>query len=73
MIFTSDHGEMLGDHGLIQQGCRFDEGLVRVPLIFSWPGQVTSGRRSEALGELYDLEEDPASSIACWTAPVTWG
>ena len=32
VIFTSDHGEMLGDHGLIQKGCRFYEGLVRVPL-----------------------------------------
>ena len=30
----SDHGEMLGDHGLIQKGCRFYEGLVRVPLIW---------------------------------------
>ena len=37
IIFTSDHGEMLGDHGLIQKGCRFYEGLVRVPLIFSLP------------------------------------
>ena len=25
VIFTSDHGEMLGDHGLIQKGCRFYE------------------------------------------------
>src|SRR5690606_24088970 len=33
IIFMSDHGEMLGDHGLIQKGCRFYEGLVRVPLI----------------------------------------
>ncbi|MCB1741922.1 MAG: sulfatase-like hydrolase/transferase, partial [Gammaproteobacteria bacterium] len=29
VIFTSDHGETLGDHGLIQKGCRFYEGLVR--------------------------------------------
>ena len=38
-IFTSDHGEMLGDHGLLLKGCRFYEGLVRVPLIISWPGR----------------------------------
>ena len=38
IIFTSDHGEMLGDHGLLLKGCRFNEGLVRVPLIISWPG-----------------------------------
>ncbi len=39
IIFTSDHGEMLGDHGLLLKGCRFYEGAVRVPLIISWPGQ----------------------------------
>ena len=38
IIFTSDHGETLGDHGLLLKGCRFNEGLVRVPLIISWPG-----------------------------------
>ena len=37
ILYTSDHGEMLGDHGLIQKGCRFYEGLVRVPLIFRGP------------------------------------
>ena len=43
VVFTSDHGETLGDHGLIQKGCRFYEGLVRVPLIFSWPGHIEAG------------------------------
>ncbi len=54
IIFTSDHGETLGDHGLIQKGCRFYEGLVRVPLIFSWPGQIEQGVQSDALVELLD-------------------
>ena len=55
IIFTSDHGESLGDHGLIQKGCRFYEGLVRVPLIFSWPGHVKAAQRSDALVELRDI------------------
>jgi len=54
LIFTSDHGEMLGDHGLIQKGCRFYEGLVRVPLIFSWPRHFQEGLQSQALVELVD-------------------
>jgi arylsulfatase A-like enzyme len=54
IIFTSDHGEMLGDHGLIQKGCRFYEGLVRVPLIISWPEKFLTGVRSDALVELID-------------------
>ena len=28
IIFTSDHGELLGDHGLIYKGCKFFEGLI---------------------------------------------
>jgi arylsulfatase A-like enzyme len=55
IIFCSDHGEMLGDHGLLYKGCRFYEGLVRVPLLFSWPGSFRSGLKSEALVELIDL------------------
>ena len=55
VIFMSDHGEMLGDHGLLLKGCRFYEGLVRVPLIISWPGQVQQGLVSDALVELTDL------------------
>ena len=55
IIFTSDHGEALGDHGLIQKGCRFYEGLVRVPLIWSWPGHFAAGARSSALVELSDI------------------
>ena len=55
IVFTSDHGEALGDHGLIYKGCRFYEGLVRVPLIFSWPGHFCSGLQSAALVELLDM------------------
>ncbi|MCB0062582.1 MAG: sulfatase-like hydrolase/transferase, partial [Caldilineaceae bacterium] len=55
IIFMSDHGETLGDHGLIQKGCRFYEGLVRVPLICSWPGHFRTGLRSDALVELTDI------------------
>lgn len=55
VIFMSDHGEMLGDHGLIQKGCRFYEGLVRVPLIWSWPGRFPENRRNDALVELTDI------------------
>ncbi|NOR66079.1 MAG: sulfatase-like hydrolase/transferase, partial [Woeseiaceae bacterium] len=55
VIFTSDHGEMAGDHGLNKKGCRFYEGLVRVPLVFSWPGRFKEGLRSDALVELLDI------------------
>lgn len=55
VLFTSDHGNLLGDHGLNQKGCRFYEGLVRVPLIFSWPSHFRQGLVAEGLVELTDL------------------
>ena len=55
VIFTSDHGELAGDHQLVGKGCRFYECLVRVPLICSWPGQISAGAVSDALVELVDI------------------
>ena len=55
IIFTSDHGETLGDHGLMFKGCRFYEGLVRVPLIFSWPGHFEQNVQCDGLVELLDM------------------
>jgi arylsulfatase len=55
VIFMSDHGDMTGDHGLRQKGCRFYDAAVRVPLIVSWPGRFQAGLRSDALVELIDI------------------
>lgn len=38
VIFTSDHGEWLGDHGLVLKGPMFYEGLLRVGLLMRGPG-----------------------------------
>ena len=51
----SDHGEMLGDHGLLLKGCRFYEGLVRVPLLFSWPRGLARGVESDVLLVVVDV------------------
>ncbi len=55
IVYHSDHGELLGDHGLIFKGCRFFEGAVHVPLIFSWPAGFQAGWSSDALVELVDI------------------
>lgn len=70
VIYMSDHGEMLGDHGLLLKGCRFYEGLARVPLLISWPGQIKA-QRSDALVELLDiaptLYELLGMEVPAWT------
>lgn len=55
VIFMSDHGEMLGDHGIYLKGPYFYEPAIHVPLIISWPGKIPGGRRLQALTELVDL------------------
>ena len=55
VIFMSDHGKMLGDHGIYLKGPHFYEEAVRVPLIMSWSRQFESGLRADCLMELVDI------------------
>jgi len=54
VVFLSDHGEMLGDHGRLRKGT-FHEAAVRIPLLVRWPGQVAANSVSEALVENIDV------------------
>ncbi len=53
VIFSSDHGEMLGDHGLYAKSQAYEPSL-RVPLILAGPG-IQAGCVSEELVELIDI------------------
>jgi choline-sulfatase len=55
VIFMSDHGEMLGDHGIYLKGPYLYDEAIRVPLIIACPGTIRGARRSPALVELVDL------------------
>jgi len=54
VIFTSDHGDCLGDHGHIQKWTMYDI-VTRVPLIVWSPGRFEPARRIEALCQLMDI------------------
>jgi arylsulfatase A-like enzyme len=55
VIFTSDHGEMLGDHHLMLKGPMLYEAAVRVPLIMRWPGRLPAGERRSDIVQWLDL------------------
>ena len=43
LVFTSDHGEMLGDHGLIAKGTRHYDACIRVPFLVAGGGVSATG------------------------------
>ncbi|MEX0653433.1 MAG: sulfatase-like hydrolase/transferase [Phycisphaeraceae bacterium] len=56
VIFTSDHGELLGNHGLLWKGPYMLDDLLRVPLVVAVPGASASqGRSTDALTSSVDL------------------
>ncbi len=55
IIFTSDHGDMFGDHGVMLKHAMHYEGCTRVPLIIAPPGQAPA--RTQALAGSLDLAQ----------------
>lgn len=53
VIFTSDHGEDLGEHGGSGHGNQLYDTVLRVPFIFNWPGVLPEGV----------VVEDPVSHV----------
>lgn len=56
VIYMSDHGELLGDHGMYMKGPMFYDCSVRVPLIVNCPNAIAP-MRSSALVQLIDLSQ----------------
>jgi len=55
VVFTSDHGDMMGDHWMVRKGPFGFEGLLRTPLVWNWPGTLPEGRRTDGLTSAVDL------------------
>ena len=54
VIYCSDHGEMLGEHGMWWKSTFYD-GASRVPLIVAWPDQITAGKLRPENVSLMDI------------------
>jgi arylsulfatase A-like enzyme len=58
VVFTSDHGDFMGEHGQQCKGGVFYDCLTRVPLIVAWPGQPDApakGWRERSLVNTIDV------------------
>lgn len=54
IIYTSDHGDNIGEHGLFWK-TNFYEGAARVPLIFSWPEKLPKNTVIRGNSSLVDI------------------
>src|SRR5690606_14214428 len=54
IVFTSDHGYHMGEHGYYQKKTLFEDS-DRVPMIVSYPGMKNKGKSSSSIVEIIDL------------------
>ena len=55
VVFTTDHGHFLGQHGLIAKGGFQYEDGIKLPFLVRWPNRVPAGQTNDALQGLIDL------------------
>ena len=49
VIYTTDHGDLCGGHGMVDKHYVMYEDVVHVPLIVRWPGVTQPGTVSDAM------------------------
>lgn len=54
VLFTSDHGDSLGEHGLFRKTIPYDEA-TRVPCIMRWPGHIPAAATTAAFCHSVDI------------------
>jgi arylsulfatase A-like enzyme len=55
IVYMSDHGDLLGEHGLFNKAATYYEGEVRIPLMFRFPDQRLAGHSVPHFGAGVDI------------------
>lgn len=55
VVLTSDHGDFMGDYGMVRKGMFLYDSLLHVPLLWRAPGRIAAGLRTDALAQSADL------------------
>jgi arylsulfatase A-like enzyme len=58
VIYTSDHGDFVGNHGMVEKaalGQNVYEDILNIPLIIRYPGNKQKGKRNAELVSLVDI------------------
>lgn len=58
VIYTSDHGDFVGNHGMVEKAAAAQnvyEDILNIPLIIRYPGNKQNGKRTAELVSLVDI------------------
>lgn len=69
VVFTSDHGDYMGELGLVTKSPSMRDSITNVPLIFRWPNHVKANAKSSAMASTVDIMPTILSLI---DAPIPW-
>lgn len=69
VVFTSDHGDFMGSHGMVRKGMFLYDSLLHVPMIWRAPGRLGKGPRTGALAQHIDLFPTLADFVGKAGAP----
>lgn len=73
VLFTSDHGDHLGDHGCVAKGPPGYDSCARVPLIVSCPGRMPPGQTRGELVEGVDIAPTVLDFCGIQVPPIMQG
>jgi arylsulfatase A-like enzyme len=57
VVYTTDHGDLMGAHRLLLKGVPAFEEVYRVPMIVSWPAMIPGGQVIDDLTQSHDIAE----------------
>lgn len=72
VVYTSDHGDQLGERGLWWKHTFYDES-AKVPLILSWPGRLPQGARRAQVVNLIDVTATMVEALGAPALPNAQG
>jgi choline-sulfatase len=72
LVYTSDHGESAGEHGLWHKSQLLD-GAARIPMLVRWPGRVPTGGTCVQNVNLLDLGPTLLDAAGCPALPEVSG
>jgi arylsulfatase A-like enzyme len=73
VVFTTDHGDMVGAHRMWIKGWIPYEECYRVPLIVRWPGVVPHGSKTQHVVQTHDLAHTYAQAAGAKNMPYPDG